>query len=106
MQRTVSLTSTHLHQEQSLPVDNYFMQVDFYCTILGLFENDRMWLGDTFYQFFFITHHPNANEIKEQVHQERLSPVPQDGHNYSNGMLLQHISGISHSLQQSSSKPD
>ena len=82
------------------------MQADFYCTILGLFENDRMWLGDTFYQICFITHHPNANEIEEQVCWEWLSPVPQDGHKYSDGVLLQYISGISHSLWQSSSKPD
>ena len=94
MQRTVSLTSSHLHQEPSLPIDNCFMQADFYCTILGLFENDRIWLGDTFYQICFITHHPNVNEIEEQVYQEQLSPVPQNGHKYSNGMLFRHISGI------------
>ena len=88
MQRTVLLTSSQLHQEPSFPVDNCFMWADFYCTIFSLFNNDKMWLGDTFYLICFITHHPNANEFEEQVCWERLSLVPQDGQKYSDGMLL------------------
>ena len=95
MQRTVWLPSRQLHQLHYgpiFPVNTCFMRADLYCT--------------TCYLLCFITHYPNANESEEQVLQEQLSPVPQDGHNYSDDILLLHIAGFSKSLQQSSSRPD
>ena len=76
MQRSVSLTSIHPHQEPSPPVDDYFMKADFYFNMLGLFENIRVPLGDTFHQDCFIAHLQNANEIEEQVCWEQPSPDP------------------------------
>ena len=105
MQRAVSFTSTHCHQEPSPPVDYYFMKADFYYNMLSLIENVRVLLGDTINQDHFITHLQNAPEIVEQVCWEQPHLDPQDCHKYSNGMFIKHISGITHSLQQISSKP-
>ena len=105
IQRAVSLTSTHPHQGPSTPFNNYFMKVDFYYNMLGLIEKFRVSLGDTYYQDCFITHLQNATAIEEQVHWEQASLDPQDCHKYSNGMFIQNLFSIAHSLQRISSNP-
>ena len=104
MQHAVSLTSTHPHQVPSISFNDYFMKADFHYNMLGLIENVRVSLGDTYYQDHFITHLQNATAIEEQVCWEQKSHDPQDCYKYSNGMFIQHLSNIAHSLHWISSK--
>ena len=105
IQCAVSLTSTQPNEGPSTPFNDYFMKADFYYNMLGLIENVRVSLGDTYYQDHFIAHLQNATAIEEQFHREQASPDPQDCRKYSNGMFIQHLSSIDHSLQRISSKP-
>ena len=72
--------------------------------MLGLVENVRVSLGNTYSKNRFIAHLKNATAIEEQVRMEQASPDAQDCHKYSNGMFVQNMAGIAHSLKQISSK--
>ena len=72
--------------------------------MFGLVENIRVLLGNTYYQYCFITHLQNATAIEEQVCWEQANPDSQDCHKYSNGIFIQHLFNIAHSLQRISSK--
>ena len=65
MQHTVSLTLTHPSQGLSNPFNNYFMEADFYYNMLGLIENVRVSLSNTYYHNQFIVHLHNATAIEE-----------------------------------------
>ena len=49
IQRAVSLISTHPHQGPSTSFNNCYIKADFYYNMLGLVENFRVSLGDTYY---------------------------------------------------------
>ena len=59
------------------------METEFHYNMLGLIENVRVSLGNTYCQDRFITHLQNATAIEEQVCMEQLSPDPQDCHKCS-----------------------
>ena len=104
MQRAVSLTLTHPSQVPSTTFNYYLMEADFYYNMLCLIENIRVSFGNTYYQDWFIVHLQNATAIEVQICREQASPDPQDCHKYSNGMFIQHMYGIDHSIQRISSK--
>ena len=94
MQNYISITASHHKQGPSTTFNDYFMEAEFYYSMLGLIEDVGVSLANTYYQDSFIAQLQNATAIEEQVHREGTSPDPQDHHKYSNEMFVQHISGI------------
>ena len=68
MERSVSLTSTHPHQGPGTSSNDYYRKTDFYYNMLGLVEDIRVSLGETYYQDCFIS---DQNLVQNLVLQRR-----------------------------------